>query len=148
MESIENLYNKYREIISYLFWGGATTCVSWGSYTIFAGVVNTSVIVANILSWIFAVAFAYITNKIWVFQSKSWKREVIVQELGLFLSTRFATGLFEIIAVPFLVSVGMNQTIFGIKGALSKVVVSILVVVLNYIFSKLVIFKKKKMPAD
>lgn len=144
MENIKNLYIKYREIISYLFWGGATTCVSWGTYTIFAGVINTSVFVANILSWIFAVAFAYVTNKIWVFQSKSWKREVIVQELGLFLSTRFATGLFEIIAVPFLVDMGLNQTVFGIKGAVSKIVVSILVVILNYIFSKLVIFRKKK----
>lgn len=144
MENIKNLYIKYREIISYLFWGGATTCVSWGTYTIFAGVVDTGVITANILSWIFAVSFAYVTNKIWVFQSKSWKKEVIVRELGLFLSTRFATGAFEIIAVPFLVYVGMDQKIFGVKGAVAKVVVSILVVILNYIFSKLLIFRKKK----
>lgn len=144
MDSIDIFFIKYREIISYLFWGGATTCVSWGTYTVFAAVLNTSVIVANILSWVFAVIFAYITNKIWVFQSKSWKRDVIIQELGLFLSTRFATGLFEIIAVPFLVNVGMDQTIFGVKGAVSKVVVSVLVVILNYIFSKLVIFKKNK----
>ena len=108
----------------------------------FAGFCNASVVTANMLSWIFAVAFAYVTNKIWVFRSKSWKRDVIVRELGLFLSTRFATGLFEIIAVPFLVFVGMDQTIFGIKGAVSKVVVSFLVVILNYIFSKLVIFRK------
>lgn len=143
MEKIRSLLMKYREIISYLFWGVATTCVSWGSYTLFAGFWNASVVLANMLSWVFAVAFAYITNKIWVFQSKSWKRDVIVRELGLFLSTRFATGLFEIIAVPFLVFVGMDQTIFGIKGAVSKVVVSFLVVILNYVFSKLIIFKKK-----
>lgn len=143
MEKIRSLLIKYREIISYLFWGVATTCVSWGSYTVFAGVVNTSIWLANILSWIFAVAFAYVTNKIWVFQSKSWKRDVIIRELGLFVSTRFATGLFEIIMVPLLVYAGMDQPIFGIKGAVSKVVVSFLVVILNYIFSKLVIFNKK-----
>ena len=137
-----------REIISYLFWGAATTCVSWGTYTFFAKKVNTSVLVANIMSWVFAVIFAYVTNKIWVFHSKSWKRDVIVQELGLFLSTRFATGLFEIIAVPVLVNVGLNQTIFGIKGAVAKVLVSILVVLMNYIFSKLLIFKKKNLPAN
>lgn len=142
-KKIIDLLKKYREIISYLFWGVATTCVSWGTYTIFAGFLNLSVITANLLSWVFAVAFAYITNKIWVFQSKSWKREVIVRELGLFLSTRFATGLFELIAVPFLVFVGMDQTIFGIKGAVSKVLVSFLVVILNYVFSKLLIFNKE-----
>lgn len=143
MEKIIHLLTKYREIISYLFWGVATTCVSWGTYTIFAGGLNTGIWLANILSWVFAVTFAYITNKIWVFQSKSWKREVIFRELGLFISTRFATGLFEIFMVPILVYAGMDQTIFGIKGAVSKVVVSFLVVILNYVFSKLLIFKKK-----
>lgn len=143
MEKIKDLLIKYREIISYLFWGVATTCVSWGTYTVFAGFVNTSIWLANVLSWIFAVAFAYITNKIWVFQSRSWKRDVVFQELGLFVSTRFATGLFEIIMVPLLVKAGMNQAIFGIKGAVSKVVVSFLVVILNYVFSKLIIFNKK-----
>lgn len=134
---------KYREIILYLFWGAATTCVSWGSYTVFVGFANIGVWVANILSWIFAVTFAYITNKIWVFGSRSWQRYVIVRELGLFLSTRLATGIFEILMVPLLVYLGMNQTIFGIRGAVSKVVVSFLVVVLNYVFSKLLIFKRE-----
>lgn len=143
MEKILDLMKKYREIISYLFWGVATTCVSWGTYTIFAGFMNFRVVTANLLSWVFAVTFAYITNKIWVFQSRSWKSDVIVRELGLFLSTRFATGLFELFAVPFLVFVGMDQTIFGIKGAVSKVLVSFLVVLLNYVFSKLVIFNKE-----
>lgn len=142
------LLTKYHEVISYLLWGMATTCVSWGTYTFFAGVVNTGVWTANILSWIFAVTFAYITNKIWVFRSKSWKRIVIVRELGLFLSTRLATGIFEIFMVPLLVYCGMDQTLFGIRGAVSKVVVSLLVVILNYVFSKLLIFKKDIPPVN
>ena len=63
------------------------------------------------------------------------------REAGLFLSARIVTGLFEIVLVPLLVVLGMDQKIGGIEGALSKVVVSIAVVILNYICSKLVIFK-------
>lgn len=144
MKKIMELYEKYREIVSYLFWGVATTVVSWGSYSFFAGLLDAGIIVANVLSWIFAVSFAYVTNKLWVFQSKSWKMEVVIKEIGIFVSARLVTGILEIILVPFLVYVGLNQTIFGIKGAVSKILVSFLVVILNYVFSKLLVFKDKE----
>jgi putative flippase GtrA len=83
-----------------------------------------------------------VTNKLWVFQSKSWAGNVVFPELGKFLSSRVATGIFEMVAVPALVAIGLNQTIFGIDGMVSKVVVSVAVIVLNYILSKLFVFKK------
>lgn len=144
MDKIKDLFVKYKEIISYLFWGVSTTCVSWGSYTLFVTAFPMGVIAANCLSWVLAVLFAYITNKIWVFHSKSWKREVLFREFAMFISARLATGVFELIMVPACVYMGMNQTIFGVQGALAKVVVSFVVVILNYIFSKLFIFKKKE----
>ncbi len=133
---------KYREILSYLFWGAATTVVSWGSYALFERGAGTGIVIANILSWVCAVLFAYVTNKLWVFQSRSWKPAVVVRELGLFVSARLVTGAFEIIMVPFLVKIGMDQSLLGVKGALSKVVVSFVVVLLNYVCSKLFIFQK------
>ena len=144
MEKIKSLFIKYREVISYLFFGGLTTVVSWGSYALFAKLFELSINVSNILSWICAVTFAYVTNKLFVFNSKEKSTTGLLKEIGLFLSARIFSGIFEIVSVPFLVWVGLNQTIFGIEGMVSKIVVSVIVVILNYILSKLIVFKKKK----
>ena len=135
------LYHTYKEAIDYLFWGGMTTVVSWGSYSAFV-LLGASVFWGNVLSWICAVLFAFVSNKLWVFQSKSWAGNVLLPELGKFLSSRVATGVFEMVAVPALVALGLNQTILGIEGMVSKVLVSVVVVILNYILSKLFVFKK------
>ena len=135
------LYHAYKEAIDYLFWGGMTTVVSWGSYSVFV-LLGTGVFWGNVGSWICAVSFAFVTNKLWVFQSKSWVGSVVFPELTKFLSSRVATGIFEMIAVPALVAIGLNQTILGIDGMVSKVIVSVAVIVLNYILSKLFVFKK------
>ena len=148
MNHIKSLFSKYKEIIMYLIMGGATTVVNWASYAITVSTLpitnaDAKVLVSNIISWTIAVIFAYITNKIWVFQSYSWKFKYVLREAFLFVSARFLTGLLEIFGVPLLVKLGLHQTIFGIEGMLSKILVSIIVVILNYIFSKLLIFKKK-----
>lgn len=142
------LYRAYQEAVDYLFWGGMTTVVSWGTYSLFVLLLqggmgeSATVFWSNIGSWVCAVAFAFVTNKLWVFQSKSWAGSVVVGELTKFLSSRVATGVFEMVAVPALVAIGLNQTIFGIDGMVSKVLVSVAVVILNYILSKLFVFKK------
>lgn len=140
------LYHAYQEAIDYLFWGGMTTVVSWGSYSLFVLLLqglDSVVFWANVLSWVCAVLFAFITNKLWVFQSKSWAADILFPELTKFLSSRVATGVFEMIAVPVLVAVGLNQTILGIDGMVSKILVSVVVVILNYILSKLFVFKNQ-----
>ena len=132
------------ESLRYLIVGGLTTLVSWGSYAVFAGPLSWSVTVSNILSWVCAVVFAYVTNKVWVFQSYSWKPAFVVREAARFVAARLATAAIEIPGVPLLVKLGMDQTILGVKGMLAKVVVSIVVVILNYVFSKLFIFRRKE----
>lgn len=157
MEKITALIKKYQEIISYLFWGGMTTIVSWGSYSLFAVLfknqinmielfgmeMSVVVLVSNILSWVCAFLFAFVANKLWVFKSKSWKAEVCLPEFGKFFSARALTGVMEIVLVPLMVSLGLDQTIFGIEGMVAKVIVSVAVVILNYVFSKLFIFRSK-----
>lgn len=154
MEKLKALWTKYKEIITYLIFGVLTTVVSWGSYALFALLLEktnlgttTTVSIANVLSWICSVAFAYVTNKLWVFDSKSWKLAIVWKEIVTFVTARLATGVLEWVGVPFLVGIGMDQTIFGVKGAWAKILVSVLVVILNYVFSKLIIFRKKKEPA-
>ena len=142
LEKIKALLNRYYEIISYLFWGGCTTVVSWGTYSVFS-LLSGNVFLSNALSWICAVLFAYVTNKLWVFRSKSWKKEVVVKEFSMFMSSRILTGILEIVLVPLFVRIGLTQTVFGIKGSVSKIIVSFLVIILNYVFSKLFVFKKE-----
>lgn len=149
MTRLTELFTKYKEIIMYLIMGVATTVVSWTSYSIFTFVFasfekDVKVLIANILSWILAILFAYFTNKIWVFQSYSWKLSFIAAEFGKFVSARALTGLIEILGVPFLViKMGLDATIFGVDGMGSKVLISVVVIILNYVLSKLIIFKNK-----
>lgn len=145
MKKIKELFEKYKEMIMYLVFGAGTTVVNWVTYsalTVTGAVINMNI--ANIIAWVAAVVFAYITNKIWVFESKSWKADVLVKEIGMFLGARMFSGLFEIGLFPVLMWMGLNQEIFGVEGMFAKVLISVVVVVLNYVFSKLLIFKKKK----
>lgn len=136
------------EIIRYLVMGGLTTVVSWGTYALFARNLGMGITVSNILSWVCAVIFAYLTNKVWVFHSYSWKIGFVLREVALFFSARLATGVIEMAGVPLLVKAGLNQKLFGVKGMLAKVAVSVLVVILNYVFSKLIIFRKREKQAE
>ena len=145
MKKIQELFVKYKEIIMYLIFGVGTTVVNWVIYTVIVMLgKEVNLTIANIIAWVGAVAFAYITNKLWVFESKSWNPKIVWKELGMFLGARIFSGIFEIGLFPVLVWLGMNQAIFGVEGMLAKVVISVLVIVLNYIFSKLIVFKKKE----
>lgn len=141
-----------RELLSYLFWGILTTVVSWGSYTLFAWLLGKGVAVgqtklvfwANFCSWLCAVLFSFVTNKIWVFQSRSWALRGTGAEFLKFFFSRLATGLLEIAAVPLLVHAGLDWSIFGVAGFAAKVIVSLTIVVLNYFASKFLVFYRKK----
>ena len=160
MKKIKELYLKHREVIDYLFWGVMTTLVSFVTYSVFVvllslGLKNAevsllgmsfsiSITIANILSWICAVLFAFVTNKLFVFKSKSFARGVFLPEFAKFISARILTGILEMVGVPLLVSFGLGMTIFGVEGAISKIVVTVLVIILNYVFSKIFRFKTKE----
>lgn len=135
---------KYKEIIMYIIFGGLTTFVNWAIYTLLVHYIHAGITISNAVAWIVSVIFAFITNKLWVFESKSTKPIMLIKEFTSFIASRAITGAMEIAGVPLLVKIGLDQTIFGIEGAWSKLIVSIVVVILNYVFSKLIVFKKKK----
>ena len=155
MEKIKAVFVKHKEIISYVFFGALTTAVSFVSYSLFVLFFNAlgfknvqffgaslAVLIANILSWVCAVVFAFVTNKLWVFESKSFEKAVVMPEFLKFLSSRIATGVLEIVLVPLLVSLGLGFALFSIDGLLAKLIVTVLVIILNYVLSKLLVFKK------
>jgi len=154
---MKKFWNKYKEIITYIIFGVLTTVVSWGSYTVFVELLSMKVFVGNLLSWICAVAFAYVTNKLWVFESKSWKPSVIGREIVTFVASRGITGVIEIFCVPLLEKTGFDTIFYTIiekmnisfdllftKGIYSKIALSVIVVIVNYFLSKFVSFKKAK----
>ena len=146
---LKELLSKYKEIISYVFWGAMTTAVSFLTYSLFTLLftafldTTAAVTIANVLSWVCAVLFAFISNKLWVFDSKSFEKAVVLPEFLKFLSSRIATGVIEIAGLPFLMLLGLGGELFGIEGLLAKLIINVIVIILNYVFSKLLIFKKQ-----
>lgn len=144
MQKIKDLLKKYREIIVYVIFGVLTTLVNWAVYTVLVKFFGVNITVANAIAWTAGVIFAFVTNKIYVFESKSKEPKTLAREFISFVGARIVTGLMEIFLPEILVNAGLNQTVFGIKGAIAKLIVSVAVVILNYVFSKLVVFRKKK----
>lgn len=148
MQKLKDLFIKYKEIILYVIFGALTTAVSFVSYAVCTKLLHfqsdiAGIALSNVISWVCAVLFAFVTNKIWVFESRAGDVKTVLNELWKFVASRLATGVLEWFGVPLLVYLGLNQRIFGIDGMLSKLIVSVAVVILNYIFSKIFVFKKK-----
>ena len=150
MSKILGLLNKHREIIVYLIFGVLTTAVNLATFYLMETVTDISYLINNGIAWVVGVIFAFVTNKIFVFQSKSWKPSVAGKEAAEFLGARlFSFGVEEVglwLLVDIIGLASFSKVIFGfaISGELiAKVILAIVVVILNYIFSKLVIFKKK-----
>ena len=132
---MKNLIKKYEEIIKYLIFGVLTTLVSIGSYyilSLFFYLENDILFVlANILSWMLAVLFAYITNKKYVFKSSNSK----IKEFLKFIASRIITVLIEVLGMYILVK------ILGSNNMFSKVIMQLVVIILNYVISKFIVFK-------
>lgn len=140
-----------KEIINYIIFGVLTTVVNFAVFWLFNRLLGRDFYLAsNVIAWIVAVAFAYITNKIWVFESKVTTVKGILLEVGeFFLARLFSLGVEEaglLIFVDLLKFKNLSFELFtfAITGEmLSKIILAIIVVILNYIFSKFIIFKKQ-----
>lgn len=137
IDFILGLIKKYRSVITYGVFGVLTTVINIVIYNLCYNSVGMSNTLSNVMAWIVAVTFAYLTNKVWVFESTSWKWEVLKREVMAFISCRLATGVLDIVIMFICVDV------LGMHALFMKVISNVLVIVLNYVFSKLVIFKKK-----
>lgn len=136
MQKLVDLVRKYWDVVSYLFFGVLTTVVNYIVYIPVYNLLGFSAAVSNAIAWVAAVAFAYLTNKPFVFKSHDWSMKTVIPELSRFVGCRVASGVAE--TVILLVTVDM----IGWDGNIWKLVTSVLVVVLNYFASKLLVFKK------
>ena len=138
------LFRKYREIIVYVIFGVATTAVNWVVYVAMQKLFHAEMTFSNGVAWVVSVLFAYVTNKLFVFESKSWQPSVVVREVATFVGSRLLTGLFDTVIPTLLFKIGLDQTVLGIEGFVAKAVASVVVIILNYVFSKLFVFRKTK----
>lgn len=128
------MLKKYKETILYVIFGVTTTAVDWIVYTV-SRYLGVSYFIATFLSWFTAVLFAFITNRSFVFVSKSKGLEILKECVEFFIS-RLASGAMNLCLMMLFVDV------LHINEFISKAVLSVLVMMLNYLLSKFLIFKK------
>ena len=141
INKLKKMYKKYKEIINYLIIGGLTTVVSLISFylvriLIFTKDTQLDIQISNIISWFFAVLFAFITNKKYVFESKTTGTKKIKEMIKFYLS-RLTTLIIDMVTM-WILTAPLN-----INDKVSKIIVQFIIVVLNYVFSKLFVFKKE-----
>lgn len=152
MKIMKKLITEYKQQIIYIFFGVLTTAVNISVFHLFKMILGENhYLFSNIIAWFCSVAFAYFTNKIWVFDSKSWEKKVLISEVSSFVSARVLSFIIEEVGLYLLVDIMSMKTItlnvFGldIYGSLiAKILLAVIVVILNYIFSKFIVFRKKE----
>ena len=128
-------YKRYKSILLYIFFGGLTTVVSIGSFTLFDLWLHMDPLIANVLSWILAVLFSYVTNRIWVFESRK-TGALVFKEMASFFAGRLVTlGIEELLLLVFVTMLSFNSVLVKTLG-------QIVVLVLNYLISKFLVFSK------
>ena len=141
-DDIEQFVKKHDEGVRYIVFGALTVLVSWVSYALLA-LVGVDYAVSNGLSWFFAVVFAFFVNKYFVFRSMDSNTMTLGAEMVQFFASRIFTGLVAIVLFPFLMSIGLDFVFLGVPGLFARGVNSGVGIVLNYILSKFVVFRKK-----
>lgn len=137
IDKIRTLIQKHRALVAYMFFGVLTTVVDYAVYLPCFNWLGLTATASNVLAWAASVLFAFFTNKPFVFKSKDWSPKTTFSEMFRFVSTRIITGAIETLLLL------LSVDVLGWNGNLMKLAVSALVVVVNYIGSKLLVFRNK-----
>ena len=135
---LQPFWKRHREVLLYLFFGGLTTVVSIGSFWVFNDVLHTNEHVANTVSWLLAVCFAFFTNRLWVFQATTSGAKEFGKQMARFYGGRIATFLAEEVIILVFI------TWLNFPALIVKIVAQIVVLLLNYVVSKLFVFRANK----
>lgn len=133
---LERLLLQYRELVIYAVCGVLTTLVNYAVYFICTKFFSIHYIVSNVIAWVISVIFAYLVNKIYVFVSLDWSRKKLWKEIWQFVAARIFSGVAETLLLIIFVDM------MGYRDSVIKIIAGILVIIMNYLFSKWVIFKK------
>lgn len=131
---IIQLIKSRKDLIAYILFGACTTIVNGATYFICADILSLSTVLSTAIAWIIAVLFAFVTNRKWVFKSIKKTPTGIIREIIYFFSCRITTGLIDI----FLMYIFVDR--FLLNGMLIKILSNLLIIILNYIASKYLVF--------
>ena len=137
LDKLKRAFLKYYDLIVYLIFGVLTTVINYLVYLPCYHFFSLRSAVSNMIAWIAAVAFAYLTNKPFVFRSHDWSAKTVIPELMKFVGTRVGSGGVETLILF------VTVDILGMDGIIWKLLTSVLVVILNYVGSKLMVFRNK-----
>ena len=137
IEKIKNLVKSHLDVVTYLIFGVLTTVVNYAIYLPCLNILGLSAAVSNSIAWVVAVIFAFVTNKPFVFGSHDWSMKVVVSEFTKFIATRVSSGVLETLIL--LVAVDA----LGGNGNIWKLITQVLGILINYVGSKLLVFRKK-----
>lgn len=133
---IKKIILKYKFIMLYGIFGVLTTLINVVTYGLLYNILGISNVLSTVIAWIVAIAFAFITNKVWVFESRNFKRKLLFDELQKFVTCRIITGILDVVIMFVGVDILQGPAIF------LKLLSNVLVIILNYIMSKFIVFKK------
>ena len=136
--AIKKIINKYKTIILYLLFGGFTTFVNIVAYAICTRIFGWNTVVSNLMGWFLAVTFAYVTNRTLVFGSLVTRFSDLAREVFSFFSCRIITGMIDLTLMY------LSVDILGANDLVMKMISNLIVIILNYIASKMIIFGKTK----
>ena len=137
IRKLKDLILKYYDILAYLFFGVLTTLVNFAVFYPLHNLFGVSQTLSNIPAWILSVLFAYLTNTPLVFKSHDWSAKTVFPELAKFVGCRVGSGALETLIL-------FVSEVLGWNGNIMKLIASVLVVILNYVGSKLLVFRGKK----
>ena len=137
MEKLFALLRQYRSVISYVFFGAVTTVINMVVYYVCYHPLGLSSDLSTIIAWVIAVLTAFLTNKPFVFESHDWSPKVLFPEAASFFGCRLGSGVVELVLMHITVEM------LGLPGMLMKLLVNVIVVILNYVASKLLVFRKR-----
>ncbi len=138
IRKLKPFYEKRKDIVLYIFFGGLTTVVSFVVFWFFVDVIPLDPLIANTISWVLAVAFAFFTNRVWVFNSPTETIPAFLKQLFLFYAGRLLSfGVETIIIWIFITKLGFNDLLI-------KLAATVIVLILNYIISKVIVFRGEK----
>lgn len=138
LKKLADWYREHREGMRYLVFGVLSTIINIVVFAICCRIIKIPVLISTIISWIIAVLFAYVTNKLYVFDSKVIQKKELAREIISFFNARIVTLVIETVFLwATVIKLGLNEIIM-------KIIVNIIVIVLNFVFSKIFIFKEEK----
>ena len=138
METIKSFFLKYKELILYVFFGGLTTLVNWGSYWVLADVFHVPYLWATAIAQILSILFAYVTNRVWVFESRAKGFTAVFWEMVRFFGCRGASFVLDLVCMR----VGVGG--LHVNDKVMKLLSNVIVIIVNYVFSKVFVFRKPR----